>query len=161
MGFAYRKATPADAPLMAEYEMKCSLEAGDKWGKTMIKELKEMYTEQFTRLLCENTLVFYLVFDGNTFAGMGGIYIWNAEETEGTSTISHVYTLPEYRRKGIAHQIISLLIQTAKERKCVSIKMIVKEDKHPVLKKIGFQDVYDEDEDGVWGLSDEMEMLCT
>ena len=30
----------------------------------------------------------------------------------------------------------------------------MKEDKSAVLKKIGFQDVYDEDEDGFWGLSD-------
>lgn len=161
MSFVHRKAVSEDAPLLSVNTMRCSLEAGDKWDEAMIKELEGMYTEQFSRLIREDSLVFYLAFDGNTLAGMGGIYIWNTEETAGKSTISHIYTLPEYRRRGIAKQIMSLLIQTAKERKCASVECIVEEDKRPILKKIGFQDVYDEDEDGIWGLSDQMELFLT
>lgn len=159
MSFVYRKAVSEDASLLSESKLRCSLEAGDKWDETMIKELERMYTEQFSRLIREDSLVYYLAFDGNILVGMGGIYIWNTEKTAGTSTISHIYTLPEYRGRGIANQIMSLLIQTAKERKCASIKFIAEENKRSVLKKIGFQDVYDEDEDGILGLSDEMELF--
>lgn len=161
MSFVYRKAVSEDAPLLSGSKLRCSLEAGNKWDETMIKELERMYTEQFARLIREDSLVFYLAFDGNTLAGMGGIYIWNTEKTAGISTISHIYTLPKYRRRGIASQMMSLLIQTAKERKCASIKFIVEKNKRSVLKKIGFQEVYDEDEDGIWGLSDEMELFLT
>lgn len=160
--FTYRKATLEDVTLLVDTKMKCSLEQGNKWDEIMVKEINEMYTEQFTRLLRENTLVFYLAFDGDIIAGMGGLYVWNGNTIQGTSTLTHLYTMPEYRHKGIAHQIISLLIQIAIARNCKSIEThlstepCMEEKQRSFLKRFGFQDIYD-DED-TCELGDVMEM---
>lgn len=165
MDFTYRKATLEDVALLVDNDMKHSIEQGNKWDqcdKTTITEWNEMRTEQFKRLILENTLVFYLAFDGNIFAGMGGLYIWNGNLIERTSTLSYIYTITEYRQRGIAYQIVSLLIQTAKARNCKSIETIldietaVEEKQRSFLKRFGFQDVYDEE--NPWELSDVMEM---
>lgn len=162
MDFTYRKAAQEDVPLLAENDIKRSLEQGNKWDKGMLEELKEMRTEQFTRLILKNTLVFYLAFDGNIFAGMGGLYIWKGNLIQKTSTLSHIYTITQYRQRGAAHQIVSLLIQTAKAQKCKSIEAIVdietavEEKQRSFLKEFGFHNVYDED--NVSELSDIMEM---
>lgn len=162
MALTFRNATLEDVALLVDYDIKHALERGEKWDKSMIKELYEMRTEQFTRLILENTLVFYLAFDGNIFAGMGGLYIWDGDLAQRTSTLSHIYTTAEYRNRGITHEIISLLIQTAKARKCGSIEMIldidttVEKQQRSFLKTCGFQEVYDEDYPNE--LSDVMEM---
>lgn len=160
--FTYRKATLDDVALLVDTNMRCSIEQEGKWDEIMIKELIEMRTEQFTRLLREDTLVFYLAFDGDIFAGMGGLYIWSGNTIHGTSTLSHLYTTPEYRHMGIVHQIISLLIQTATARNCKSMEAIlgaepcIEEKQRSFLRRCGFQDTYDDDD--TCELSDVMEM---
>lgn len=160
--FTYRKATLDDAALLVDANLRCSIEQEGKWDEMMLKELNEMRTEQFIRLLREDTLVFYLAFDGDIFAGMGGLYVWSGNTIHGTSTLSHLYTTPEYRHMGIAHRIISLLIQTATARNCKSIETIlgaepcIEEKQRSFLRRCGFQDTYDEDD--TCELSDVMEM---
>lgn len=63
MDLTFRKATLEDVTLLVDNDIRHSLEREDNWNKRMIKELCEMRTEQFTRLILENTLVFYLAFD--------------------------------------------------------------------------------------------------
>lgn len=74
----------------------------------------------------------------------------------GTSTISELYTVPAYRRRGIADHILALLIQSVRELGCRETVCISTEPYRPFLERFSFQDLSEEDDDGAPVLSDEM-----
>ena len=54
-------------------------------------------------------------------------------------TVYNVYTYPEYRRKGIATQVMSVLISEARALGVASLDMLASPDGRPLYEKLGFQ----------------------
>lgn len=51
-----------------------------------------------------------------------------------------VYTMPQYRRKGIATELMKNLMDFSKEQELDYIKLIATKSGYPVYKKLGFQE---------------------
>ncbi len=57
-----------------------------------------------------------------------------------TGTVLNVYVSPEYRHRGIASQLMELLISDAKEMELDYIELKASADGYPLYKKLGFED---------------------
>ncbi len=57
-----------------------------------------------------------------------------------TGTVLNVYVSPEYRHRGIASQVMELLISDAKEMELDYIELKASADGYPLYKKLGFED---------------------
>lgn len=56
-----------------------------------------------------------------------------------TGTVVNVYTLPEYRRRGLAEQLMQLLITEAKERQLDYLDLKATGTGKPLYEKLGFR----------------------
>ncbi len=56
----------------------------------------------------------------------------------------NVYTLPEYRRQGLASQLIRMIIQESKERNVGKLYLNATQMGRPVYQKMGFESLEDE-----------------
>ena len=56
-----------------------------------------------------------------------------------TAYIGNVYTVPQYRNKGIAKEILTRLIKDAKERSCERILLNTSKSGEKLYKEIGFE----------------------
>ena len=57
-----------------------------------------------------------------------------------TGTVLNVYVSPEYRRQGIASQLMELLISDAREMGLDYIELKASAEGYPMYKKLGFED---------------------
>ena len=67
-----------------------------------------------------------------------------------------LYLKPEFRGNGIFKHLFGKVVEEARKRNCIVIKTYEKNNRER-LHKLGFEDSYDYDEEGIYGLSDEME----
>ena len=58
-----------------------------------------------------------------------------------TGTVLNVYTKPNYRRKGIAKQLLTMLVDDSKALDISVIELKATEDGYSLYKSIGFEDV--------------------
>lgn len=154
--FWYKKAEFSDVPVLIEASMKELLE-DFHWDIDMQKKFKENYEEAIPRLMKEETLIFYLLYQESTFVGMARMYVWKEDIAKGEATLSGIYILPEFRENDILQHLFDMLVKEARKRNCTVIKTVVSRNREQ-LHKLGFQDLYDYDDEGAYGLSSEMEL---
>lgn len=158
--FTYRKAELKDTNVILESMEAIYREAGC-WGEDMIEAFMEGERRAVPRQIKAGTLIFYLAYSGDAFAGMGGLLIWQGGHK--SSLGGYFYTMPAFRGQGIMHRIVDLQIQKARECGCHRVCTCTEEKYRSKCHEMGFQDFYDylEDEsfNAVWGLSDEMEII--
>ena len=58
-----------------------------------------------------------------------------------TGTVLNVYTKPEHRKKGYAGQLMTMLLEDAKENGLSVIELKATEDGYHLYKSVGFEDV--------------------
>lgn len=97
------------------------------------------YLESFEK----DTHVAYLAFDGETFIGCGGISFYqvmpNIKNPSGMKAyIMNIYTIPEYRGKGIATKVVDLLVTEAHKRNIRRITLDATAMGRPVYERYGF-----------------------
>ena len=157
--FLYRMATLEDLPLIIETMKKIVIERG--WKVRDLLDVTESQKENDSFLMEEGTLLVCLAYNDNIFVGMGGMYDWNRARTaEGEASFStgYFYTVPEYRKQGVMHRIAEILIQTARERGCGRVNIFIGNEYRKSLYEMGFRDIIDIDEGGIFVKGDEMEI---
>ena len=85
----------------------------------------------------------YLIFDGESFAGAGGVSYYRVMPTYHNPSgekayIMNMYTAPAYRRKGIAYKTLSLLVEDAKKKGITAISLEATDMGRPLYEKFGF-----------------------
>lgn len=114
---------------------------------------KESY-DYFKRALKSGEHIAYLVYDGETFIGAGGVSFYQVMPTVHNPSgkkayIMNMYTAPEYRRQGIASYTLDLLVKAAKEKGISSIALEATDMGRPLYQKYGFVKMEDEMELGI------------
>ncbi len=97
------------------------------------------YSESFDK----DSHVAYLVFDGETFIGCGGISFYrvmpNFKNPSGMKAyIMNIYTVPAYRGNGIATKVVDLLVAEAHKRNIHRITLDATAMGRPVYERYGF-----------------------
>ena len=149
MRLVYKKADKSDLELLTTTRVMV-LRAANKLGDDADLSLveKESYS-YYQKCFDDNSHVAYLVFDGEMLVGTGGISFYKVMPTYHNLSgqkayIMNMYTTPEYRRKGIAYETLSLLVEEASSRGIGHISLEATEMGRPLYEKFGF--VYMQDE---------------
>ncbi len=145
----YKKATLEDLDFLVSSRIKV-LRAANKLDEDI--DMSEVETESrkyYIKALSEESHTAYLVFDGEKFAGAGGVSYFQVMPTYHNATgqkayIMNMYTAPEYRRQGIAYKTLDLLVGDAKSRGINAISLESTEMGRPLYEKYGFTKMNDE-----------------
>lgn len=149
MDLIYKKASLSDLEILTETRI-CVLRAANKLTDDVdMTEVREQSRLYYKRALRDDAHVAYLVFEGDTFVGAGGVSFFQVMPTFHNSSgwkayIMNMYTAPDYRRCGIAYKMLDLLVAEAKERSITAISLEATEAGRPLYEKYGFVKMQDE-----------------
>ena len=109
---------------------------------------KESYA-YYKRALETGEHIACLVYDNETFIGVGGVSFYQVMPTYHNPTgkkayIMNMYTAPEYRRQGIAIHTLDLLVKDAKALGMSQIALEVTDMGRPLYEQYGFVKMEDE-----------------
>lgn len=141
--FEYKRATIEDVDELVWTRI-IVLRAANKLsdGVDMSKVERESYT-YYKRALKTGEHIAYLVYDGETFIGAGGVSFYQVMPTYHNPTgkkayIMNMYTEPKYRRQGIAFHTLDLLVKDAKDMGVSQIALEATDMGRPLYEKYGF-----------------------
>ncbi|SDY28990.1 GNAT family N-acetyltransferase [Lachnobacterium bovis] len=145
----YRRATIDDLELLVKTRIEV-LRAANKLDKSVdMSEVMQQSSEYYSKALVNGSHTAYLVFDGEKFIGAGGVSYYRVMSTYHNQTgekayIMNMYTLPEYRRQGIAFKTLDLLVKDAKKRDIVEISLEATDMGRALYEKYGFEKMKNE-----------------
>jgi len=140
---AYRKAGYGDIPALLELRGMLLTEANDlpvgDYGK-----IAGAIREYFEKSLADGSFEAWISLDGEKAAAASGICYYSVPPSFNNPTgksayIMNMYTLPEYRRQGIAEELFKRLLEGAKAREAAVITLIATEMGRPLYEKLGFR----------------------
>ncbi len=103
------------------------------------RSCRDYYLDSFEK----DIHVAYLVYDGQEFAGCGGISFYqimpNCSNPSGRKAyIMNIYTVTKYRGQGIAAKIVDLLVKEAFNRNIHDITLRATDMGRPIYQRYGF-----------------------
>lgn len=143
MELVYKRASLKDLELLTETRitvLRAANRLDESFDMTVIREQTYDYYKQ---ALADNTHVAYLVCDRDRFVGSGGISFFRVMPTchnpNGYKAyVMNMYTDPDYRRKGVAHKTLDLLVTAAGERGIRHIALEATDMGRPLYERYGF-----------------------
>lgn len=92
-------------------------------GATENIDLRPALTDYYNRHMADGTFVSWIAMDGNTIIGTSGMSFVEKPPYFGCPNgrigiLSSMFTSSQYRRKGIAKELLSRVVQEAKEYGC-------------------------------------------
>ena len=128
MEIKYQRLTEKELDNFIEKRIHQLREEGAKEDIDLVPALKDYYQ----RHMAEGTFVSWIALDGNTMIGTSGMSFVEKPPYFGCPSgkiglLSSMYTDPDYRRKGIAKELLSRVIKDAKEYGCGTIQITASE----------------------------------
>lgn len=138
-----RLATSADAALMAEYRLRFNIELSPPQPQEVIDRLRSDLIQYFQTHTDNGDFISVIAFYGEEVAGIGSmeprIIPGNFKNPSGRwGFILNMYTVPEFRKRGVARAILNKLIQTGTECGLTAFELLATKDGQPVYEKAGF-----------------------
>lgn len=149
MNLIYKKVTIADIDILTETRIEVLRAANQLSKEVDMGEVRRQSYDYYRTALGDGAHIAYLIFDGDTFAGAGGVSFFRVMPTYHNPSgnkayIMNMYTSPNYRRKGIAYQTLDRLVRDAKRRGVTAISLEATEMGRPLYEKYGFVKMNDE-----------------
>ena len=124
MEIEYKRLTEKDLSTFIHMRINQLREEGAKEEINLVPALKEYYN----RHIVDGTFVSWLAFDGENIIGTSGMSFVEKPPYFGCPSgkmglLSSMYTNPDYRRKGIARELLSRVINDAREYGCGTIQI--------------------------------------
>ena len=128
MEIEYQRLTEKELDNFIDKRIHQLREEGAKEEIDLVPALKDYYQ----RHMAEGTFVSWIALDGNTMIGTSGMSFVEKPPYFGCPSgkiglLSSMYTDPDYRRKGIAKELLSRVIKDAKEYGCGTIQITASE----------------------------------
>lgn len=145
----YKKADLEDLECLVHTRLQVLRAANCLDGRVDMTQVEAQSREYYKQALAEGTHTAYLVFDGTTFVGAGGVSFFRVMPTFHNPTgrkayIMNLYTQPHYRRRGIARKTLDLLVAAAKEKGVSAISLEATPMGRPLYESYGFVELQDE-----------------
>ena len=124
MEIQYRKMTPSDVDTFISMRIKQLREEGATEDIDLIPALKDYYG----RHMADGTFVSWLAVDGEKIVGTSGMSFVEKPPYFGCPSgkigiLSSMFTDSEYRRKGIAKQLLSKVVDEARAYGCGTVQI--------------------------------------
>ena len=128
MKIEYKRLTEKELDNFIDKRIHQLREEGAKEEIDLVPALKDYYQ----RHMAEGTFVSWIALDGNTMIGTSGMSFVEKPPYFGCPSgkiglLSSMYTDPDYRRKGIAKELLSRVIKDAKVYGCGTIQITASE----------------------------------
>lgn len=124
MNITYKRLTEKELNTFIEMRIDQLREEGAKEEIDLAPALKQYYM----RHMADGTFVSWLAFDGNKIIGTSGMSFVEKPPYFGCLSgkiglLSSMFTNPDYRRKGIAKELLSRVVNEAREYGCGTIQI--------------------------------------
>ena len=124
MKIDYRRLTENELDTFINMRINQLREEGAKEDIDLVPALKDYYT----RHMADGTFVSWLAFDGDDIIGTSGMSFVEKPPYFGCPSgriglLSSMFTNPNYRRKGIAKELLSLVVNDARDYGCGTIQI--------------------------------------
>lgn len=124
MNIIYKRLTEKELNTFIEMRIDQLREEGAKEEIDLAPALKQYYM----RHMADGTFVSWLAFDGNKIIGTSGMSFVEKPPYFGCPSgkiglLSSMFTNPDYRRKGIAMELLSRVVNEAREYGCGTIQI--------------------------------------
>lgn len=124
MNITYKRLTEKELNTFIEMRIDQLREEGAKEEIDLAPALKQYYM----RHMADGTFVSWLAFDGNKIIGTSGMSFVEKPPYFGCPSgkiglLSSMFTNPDYRRKGIAKELLSHVVNKAREYGCGTIQI--------------------------------------
>ena len=99
--------------------------------------------DYYRAALADGSHAAWLVFDGDTWIGAGGVSFYRIMPTYHNPSgrrayLMNIYTHPDYRRRGIARHLVDLLVGEARQRGITAISLEATDMGRPLYEAYGF-----------------------
>ena len=146
--YIYRKATEQDIEFISEIRLEVLKCANNLDNNVNMEKVYENTYEYYKNNINKDNITF-LVFDNTEFIGCGSICFLRLMPTYNNQIgekayIMNMYTREKYRRKGIARNILKLLIEEAKNKKIKQIQLEATEIGKKLYLNYGFNELNNE-----------------
>ena len=124
MKIEYRRLTERELNTFIDMRIKQLREEGAKEEINLVPALKQYYMSH----MADGTFVSWLAFDGNKIIGTSGMSFVEKPPYFGCPSgkmglLSGMFTDPDYRRKGIAKELLSRVVNDAREYGCGTVQI--------------------------------------
>jgi len=141
----YRIATLADAQALACMRCTFLLDAHDITSQA-VAEMEPILLAYFMAALADNSFVAWLALNGEEIVATSGLSFSlvppsYSNQSGKVAYIMNMYTLPEYRRQGIAAELLQRTVEAARARGYKKITLHATDMGRPLYEKFGFRDV--------------------
>ena len=124
MQIEYKRLTERELNTFIDMRIHQLREEGAKEKIDLVPALRDYYN----RHMADGTFVSWLAFDGDRIIGTSGMSFVEKPPYFGCPSgkmglLSSMYTNPDYRRKGIARELLFRVVQDAKEYGCGTVQI--------------------------------------
>jgi len=136
-----RIANIKDVPVLVELRKKQLIDE----GQSPVLNIDKQLAEYFTSAITDGSFVSWVMEVDSEIIASSGVCFYTLpphynNPTGEVAYITNMYTKPEYRRKGIAAELLNMVIDEAKKREHKIIRLHASEDGKSVYAKAGFND---------------------
>ncbi len=144
----YHKATTNDVATLVEHRILFAQELSGAQDPVSIQLLRQQMTSYFSKAIAENTCISFIARSEDKVAGIGSVHFrempGNFKNPSGKwGYIMNMYTVPDFRRKGICKNILDLLVEAGHQLGVNAFELHATKDGEPVYLQNGFT-IHDE-----------------
>jgi GNAT superfamily N-acetyltransferase len=142
MSVTLRRATAADAQLLAEHRAHGWEEVGD-WSAEAMAEQTPVWADFTRRALSDGTYVAYIAEEDGVAVGSGAILVQLALprpgfDSERAGRVQSVYVVPAARRRGIARRVMDALLAAARDMRLIFLTLHPSDEARALYLSMGF-----------------------
>lgn len=140
MEIVYKKLTEDELDIFINMRIQQLREEGATEEIDLVTPLKEYYNKH----MADGTFISWLALDGGTIIGTSGMSFIERPPIFGCPSgkmgiLSSMFTNPNYRRKGIARELLARVVNEAKEYGCGSVQITASDMGVKLYSAFGFK----------------------
>ena len=144
-----RQVTADDAGLLTELRLAMRRERETVPAPEDMIAFEKGNYDFFRNAIADGSYIGFIALEEGIVAGPGGICLHNHPPSYGvpngkSACLLNMYTLPEFRGKGVAGKILAALVECAKAAGCCKVFLNASDMGKPLYQKFGFSDVANE-----------------
>lgn len=138
----YRRGTPADAPVLAQFWHDMLIEAHVARAGRLVADWRERLERGFAEQITAQTTAWFVAEAEGHIVGTAAAMLNSGRSNvllDPTATLAGIYVVPGYRRRGIAREVTVRAIAWCKERGCTYIRLQASDVGRPLYESLGFR----------------------